>query len=158
EDRALRADLVHHRAQVGDPLLEGGGPRAAIGEAGAAPIEEEDATELSHPAQKAGEGGVPPRHLDVRQPAEGEHDVARSLAGTLVGDADAAGVGPAGSRRRAGAGPPRRRTGRAAAALRAAGEPLSALHRRGDESERAGPHLLERLVPLPLLELLQRLE
>src|SRR5439155_20786248 len=81
---------VHHRTNVVHPLFQGG--QVTIGDAvrhaGAAFVEQNEAAEGSEPASKSRLARLVPPGFEVRYPAGNMHDVARTVANHLVGDAD----------------------------------------------------------------------
>ena len=81
---------VHHRTNVVHPLFERG--QVTIGDAvrhaGAAFVEQNQAAEGGEPASKSRLARLVPPGFEVRHPAGNVHDVARTVANHLVGDAD----------------------------------------------------------------------
>ena len=104
-DRPLGAGGVQHGAHVVDLLLERRRPRAAVGHARAAAVEEDQPAERGQPVEEAGDGGVLPEGLDRGEGLRDVHEVARAVADHLVGDRHTvAGLGvPCAGRHRAGA-------------------------------------------------------
>ena len=116
--RLLRVDGVEHGDEIVGGLLEercAGGP-SRIGEAGAAPIEEDHATERRQSLDEARQRPEVPHGLDVAEPPGNEHDVDRPVANDLVGhvlvaDACVSGLGPQHDPQYAQVAPVSRRSG-----------------------------------------------
>ncbi len=90
ERRVVRSHLVHHRPHVVHALLERRELGDAIGEAGAALVDQDEARERRQAVEKAREGRLGPEVLEVRDPAHDEDEIARTAADDLVGDVDVA--------------------------------------------------------------------
>ncbi len=92
------ADGVEHRDRVLRLLLERVVLEDALGQPGAAAVEQDHAAELGQAFEEAAQHGCLPQLLDLGDPAWQEQDVERTVAGDLVGDARAVAVGVAGRR------------------------------------------------------------
>ena len=86
ERRALRARRVHHRPHVVHSRLEARDPADAIGEAGAALVEQDQAPHRRQPLVEVDVAAVLPRQLDVRHEPGHDHDVVLALADNLERD------------------------------------------------------------------------
>jgi hypothetical protein len=100
ERRAFRSDRVQHCSHVVYPFLERREllVRHAVGEAGAAFVEEDEPREGGEPLEEVRHGRVVPHELDVRDPTGHVDEVARSLADDLVGNVHVAALRVAGLR------------------------------------------------------------
>ena len=87
ERSALAARRIHDRADVVHALFDGRVSGDAIGEAGAALVEHDDARERAESLEAVRHARVLPEHLDVRDPPWHVHEIERSAAEDLVGDA-----------------------------------------------------------------------
>ncbi len=102
----FRPSGVHDRAQVLHPVLERRRPLNRIRHAEAAAIEEDQSAEGGQPTKAVRNGGILPRHLDMRDIPEDRDQVERTIAHDLIGDVEVvsrphvAGLGDLGHRDR----------------------------------------------------------
>ena len=94
--RAFAARGVEHGERVRDVLLERVAVAQAVGETGAAPVEQDQAVEDREALEEAAHRRRLPQLLDLRDPSGQEQQVEAALAGDLVGDARIAAAGIAG--------------------------------------------------------------
>ena len=87
---APRADGVQHRPHVVHALFERRQIRHAIGQAGAALVEEDQPRETRQPPQESRERRLVPEVLEVRHPAHHEDEVDRAAPKHLIRDVDVA--------------------------------------------------------------------
>ncbi len=88
ERRAFAARGVEHRERVvRHPARASVGCKRAVGEPGAAAVEQDQAVEDGQPLEEAAHRRRLPELLDLGDPAGQEQQVERALAGHLVGDA-----------------------------------------------------------------------
>ena len=88
----LRPGGVHHRTDVRNLGLEVGEPVEGhrVGQAGAAPVEDDQAADGCEPPALAGQLRDLPERLDVMHPALDQHQVERAVADDLVREVDVA--------------------------------------------------------------------
>ena len=90
DDRALRADAIHDRANVIHALLKRRRARYPIGQSLASFVERDHAGKCRQAPQEGGIAGQFVRELDMRYKAGDHHDVDGPGAHHLVGDVDVA--------------------------------------------------------------------
>ena len=95
ERSAFRSDRVQHDADVVHELLERAERQNAIGQSGAAAVEDDEPGEGRHPLEERRVGGPPLVLLEVGEVAGGEEEVDRAIAVHLVRDPQVAAPGVA---------------------------------------------------------------
>jgi hypothetical protein len=90
DDCTARADVVHDRANVVDPLFQRWRAGDAIGQSLTSLVERHDAGERRKTAQKSGIGGPLMRELDMRDDPGNKNEINRPVAHRLIGDVDVA--------------------------------------------------------------------
>ena len=104
QDRLVHAVVIHHGPDVVHGVVEGGGGSQAVGQAGAAPVEQDQSGEGGEPVHEPAERRPFPSDFEVEEVAGGDDQVWWAGAFGRVGDEQPAAAGVAHCRRRGHAG------------------------------------------------------